>query len=417
MWRNTITFSVLAAVTAAGFAQPAADPKRPDEKAAEVERLAERKVEESLRAQQAARAEIDRARATVEQQRAAVEQKVRAARRAAVPAWAAQPRQTRKEKVAYLGVATMEVAPELAAQLKLSPGMGLVVNTVLADGPAERAGVKQYDLITRLDDQLLTNPEQLRVLVRMKKQSDDVKLAIVRQGAPTTVDVELGQQEVEVEVGGEVGAAFGADDLQPRIVDVHKAADGNLNLTFVPAVADVFVAGGGGGMAAANFAGRNQVATIDGQHNLDIEFQDGKAVHLTARLRDGREVFKGPVATDDQRKALPAELADKLKKAEAGGPWRFAAAPPVRLRGVATPAGRARVLTSTENDRLLVVRVENGKAVHAFAFSHADGKTLFDGPVATDEQRKALPGDVAKQLEALEKNPDAAAEFGTPSKL
>jgi hypothetical protein len=89
-----------------------------------------------------------------------------------------------------------------------------------------------------------------------------------------------------------------------------------------------------------------------------------------------------------------------------------------RMRGgAAAAANRARVLTSTENDRLLVARFENGKAVHAFAFSHADGKTLFDGPVATDDQRKALPDDVARQLDAREKNQDAATEFGAAGRL
>jgi hypothetical protein len=422
MWRTTITLSIVAALAATGFAQPAAEPKPAAEEQADpaaADRLLQRKVEEAMRTQkEAARAEMERAKAAIQQQRAAVEQQLRATKRAAaLPGWAAQPRPTRKEKVAYLGVATMEVAPELAAQLKLSPGMGLVVNTVLPDSPAERAGVKQYDLITRLDDQILTNPEQLRVLVRMKKQSDDVKLAIIRQGAPTAVNVELGQQEVEVEIGGELGAAVGADDFQPRMVNVRKAPDGDLNLTFVPEVADVFVAGGGGGMAAANFAGKNQIVWSDGQHTLNMELEDGKAVQLTARLRDGREVFKGPVATDDQRKALPGEIADKLRKAEAGGPLRFGGAPNARLRGIVPAAGRARVLTSTEQDRLLVARVENGKAVHAFAFSHADGKTLFDGPVATEDERKALPPDLAKQLETLEKNQDAATEFGATGKL
>jgi hypothetical protein len=337
------------------------------------------------------------------------EQQMRAYKQAldARRAWNPAPRATRKEKVAYLGVATMEVTPELAAQLKLSPGMGLLVNAVLPDSPAERAGVKQYDVITKLDDQLLTNPEQLRVLVRMKKQSDDVKLSIIRQAAPTTASVELGQQEVDVEIGADpVGAAVGADEMPRGLVDLRAAPDGKVNFTFKPNVTD-FMVNGGGGVAMTNVAGKNEMVWTDGQHTLNMEMQNGKAVQLTARMRDGRELFKGPVATDEQRAALPPEIADKLKKAEAGGAFRIGG---VTLKG--GRAARARVLTSTENDHLLVARMENGKAVHAFAFSQADGKTLFDGPVATDDQRKALPDDVARQLDTLEKNQDAATEFG-----
>src|SRR5206468_7733179 len=96
-----------------------------------------------------ARKMIDEQRRAADQERRAADQQIRAYKQALDTrrVWNAAPRPTRKEKVAYLGVATMEVPPELAAQLKLSPGMGLVVNSVLPDSPAERAGVKQYDVI------------------------------------------------------------------------------------------------------------------------------------------------------------------------------------------------------------------------------------------------------------------------------
>jgi hypothetical protein len=85
--------------------------------------------------------------------------------------------------------------------------------------------------------------------------------------------------------------------------------------------------------------------------------------------------------------------------------------------GMATPraprrTGGPRVLTSNEKDTLLLARFENGKATWAFAFSELDGKTLFDGPITNEEQRKAMPEAVAKQLETLEKNQAAAGEFG-----
>jgi hypothetical protein len=422
MWRTIIVLSIVTALSATALAQqpPAAEPKKPDEdqQQQQLRDLDQRKADEAARAEKMAadraRRMIDEQRRAVDQERRMAEQQMRAYKQAldARRAWNPAPRATRKEKVAYLGVATMEVTPELAAQLKLSPGMGLLVNAVLPDSPAERAGVKQYDVITKLDDQLLTNPEQLRVLVRMKKQSDDVKLSIIRQAAPTTASVELGQQEVDVEIGADpVGAAVGADEMPRGLVDLRAAPDGNVNFTFKPTVTD-FVVNGGGGVAMTNVAGKNEMVWTDGQHTLNMEMQNGKAVQLTARLRDGRELFKGPVATDEQRAALPPDIAGKLKKAEAGGggPLRFGGGVAMaRARG---GAGRQRVLTSTENDHLLVARFENGKAVHAFAFSQADGKTLFDGPVATDDQRKALPDDVAKQLDTLEKNQDAATEFG-----
>jgi hypothetical protein len=421
MGRTIITLSIIVfALSSAAWAQqpPAAEPKKPDDEQQQqiLRDLELRRAEEAARAGKTLdehRRAVDQARRLADQERRGAEQQMRDYKRAldARRVWNPAPRATHKEKVAYLGVATMEVTPELAAQLKLSPGMGLVVNSVLPDSPAERAGVKQYDVIAKLDDQLLTNPEQLRVLVRMKKQSDDVKLSLIRQAAPTTVNVELGQQEVDVEVGGDPIGAVGADELPRGLVDLAAAPDGKFNFTFKPNVTDFVVNGGGGVAMTNNVAGRGEMVWTDGQQTLNVELQNGKAVNLTARTRDGHELFKGPVATDEQRAALPPDLADKLKKVEAAGQFRIGTA-----MAKAGRAARARVLTSTDNDRLLVARMENGKAVHAFAFSQADGKTLFDGPVATDDQRKAMPEDVAKQLDTLEKNQDAATEFGVTGK-
>ena len=89
---------------------------------------------------------------------------------------------TKKEKMAYVGVSTVEPPLVLTEQLKLTKGMGLVVDFVEPSSPAEAAGIKQYDVITKFDDQLVINQEQFRALVWMKNQSDDVKLSLIRQG-------------------------------------------------------------------------------------------------------------------------------------------------------------------------------------------------------------------------------------------
>src|SRR5437773_2360291 len=87
--------------------------------------------------------------------------------------------------LATRGLSTVEPPPVLSEQLKLTKGMGLVVDFVEPSSPAEAAGIKQYDVITKFDDQLVINQEQFRALVWMRSQSDDVKLSLIRQGQPT----------------------------------------------------------------------------------------------------------------------------------------------------------------------------------------------------------------------------------------
>ena len=104
----------------------------------------------------------------------------------------------RKEKAAYLGVVTAPVTAALREQLKLKPGVGLVVESVQKDSPAEAAGIKQYDVMDKLDDQWLINSQQLAVLVRMHTPGDQIAVSVVRQGQPQTINAKLVEKELAV---------------------------------------------------------------------------------------------------------------------------------------------------------------------------------------------------------------------------
>jgi len=91
----------------------------------------------------------------------------------------------------FLGVATAPLGPALRAQLDLPDGVGLLVAQVLPDSPAAKAGIRQYDVLHKLDNQLLVNHDQLAVLVRSHMPGEDVKLHILRKAKPQAVSVTL----------------------------------------------------------------------------------------------------------------------------------------------------------------------------------------------------------------------------------
>jgi hypothetical protein len=94
----------------------------------------------------------------------------------------------------FLGVGVSESSPVLSHQLKLQPGVGLVVDVVQPNSPAAQAGVQQYDLLEKMDDQLLVNLPQLMTLVRMHKAGDSVKLSLIREGNRQQVTVQLAER-------------------------------------------------------------------------------------------------------------------------------------------------------------------------------------------------------------------------------
>jgi hypothetical protein len=370
---------------------------------------------------------------------------------------------TKKVKIAFCGVGTSEAPAVLCDHLRITPGMGLVVDYVEPKSPAEQSGLKQYDVLVKFDDQKLVNSDQLRALVRLRKPGDDVKMTIFRQGQSKEMVVELGEKEVDEPV--QVGMA-GAAGLDFPVIHLNLAADGgDIGPRVIAPV-------GGQAIALTNVNGKDQAVWSDGTHRLTIDMKGGKPINLTVRPQDGnadaKPLFEGAIETDEQRKAVPAEYRAKLETALAAIPApmpgggmprpqpRAGAAPGAGMApGVVPPAGNRltvrrvdpaggggdivllengnmvggdgrlfvaggtaaggrgnRVVTSTEKDNLLIARIEGGKVTQALIFSQADGKTVFEGPVRTPEQRKAMPEAALKQLEVLEKNQNIAPEFG-----
>ncbi len=108
------------------------------------------------------------------------------------------PPQPATQKVAYLGVAVSPVGPALGEQLNLAKGMGLLVDHVEKDSPAEAAGIKQYDVVQLLGDQMIVDEHQFSVLIRGHKAGDQINLTVIHQGKPTSVSAKLVEKEIPV---------------------------------------------------------------------------------------------------------------------------------------------------------------------------------------------------------------------------
>jgi len=93
---------------------------------------------------------------------------------------------------AYLGVTLSSLDPATAQRLGLSVDAGAYVESVVPGSPADSAGIRQGDIITKFDDTEIASAAQLIIGVRGHLVGDNVELEIVRDGSTTTIDVELG---------------------------------------------------------------------------------------------------------------------------------------------------------------------------------------------------------------------------------
>jgi len=93
----------------------------------------------------------------------------------------------------YLGISIESVTPANAHFFDLKDASGAVVSQVTPGAPASRAGLRTGDVITELDGQKVITSSDLQVRVMELTPGTEVKLGVLRNGSPMTVNVTLGQ--------------------------------------------------------------------------------------------------------------------------------------------------------------------------------------------------------------------------------
>jgi serine protease Do len=94
----------------------------------------------------------------------------------------------------YIGVALRDVDPDLQGPLGLTRTTGALVQDVTAGSPAERAGLKPYDLITAVDGiEVGTNDSLIRE-ISSRAPGSSAKLDVVRDGRERQVLVKLAER-------------------------------------------------------------------------------------------------------------------------------------------------------------------------------------------------------------------------------
>jgi putative serine protease PepD len=90
------------------------------------------------------------------------------------------------------GMGTVPIPPAAAAEGGVP--QGLFVQSVVPGGPAAQAGLRQGDVITKINGAPATSTVQLQELTLTKKPGETVELEVWRNGQTTTATVTLGTQ-------------------------------------------------------------------------------------------------------------------------------------------------------------------------------------------------------------------------------
>src|SRR3546814_3105858 len=90
-----------------------------------------------------------------------------------------------------VGVTGVPVTAELAQSLGLVRPGGVLVESVYRDGPADRAGIRQGDVITAIDGQPVEDGQALRFRLATRGIGHNAEITLIRDGREAKVSLEL----------------------------------------------------------------------------------------------------------------------------------------------------------------------------------------------------------------------------------
>lgn len=124
---------------------------------------------------------------------------------------------------AWLGISMLPVTENVAERYKLDKIEGAVVQSVLDESPAEKAGFKQLDIIQKVDGIEVQAPGDVQRIIAMKNPDDHVDIVVLRDGKSKKIDVKLGKRDTGKE--GEKVSANTSDDMPDLGLSVKNFTD------------------------------------------------------------------------------------------------------------------------------------------------------------------------------------------------
>jgi len=98
-----------------------------------------------------------------------------------------------KVRRGHLGVIIQPITSDMAANLGLKDARGVIVSNVEPGSPAERAGLKQGDIITAIDGKQIDESNSLRNIIASAAPGTEVTMTVLRDGREQQLRATLGE--------------------------------------------------------------------------------------------------------------------------------------------------------------------------------------------------------------------------------
>ncbi len=132
----------------------------------------------------------------------------------------------------WLGISVQDLTPEMMEHFKVKEKEGVLVGQIYPETGAEKAGLVSGDIIKSVDDKAIKNTNELVKEIQKKKVGQKIKLNIIRDGKPSTIEVTLTsmpekpeaakEKEVEEKMGASVQELTPQLALRYRISGIKR---------------------------------------------------------------------------------------------------------------------------------------------------------------------------------------------------
>lgn len=250
------------------------------------------------------------------------------------PQAGAAPAAEPKKEIAYLGVVTGPIPELLTTHLGVRNGEGVLVRSVMPEGPAETAGINAQDLIITIDGKAALSPKEISEIIRSHQPGDKVVVGLIQRGKGTELNVTLGSRPDRMarHEGRRAPQVHGMpDEMAERIRDMIEG-----NMMEFQFDGDALNLGDGqpevqrmmkemqermqrhrklrnrnpGEAAPMQFQNNTTIRVMDGEGSIEITSNDGDRT-LIARDKDNEILWQGPWNNDKDKAAAPEGIRER----------------------------------------------------------------------------------------------------------
>lgn len=124
----------------------------------------------------------------------------------------------------WLGVAVQDLTEDMAKSLNLKERRGAIISEVFKGDPADRAGLKEGDIVTEINGKKIKDSHELLLTVASFHVGDRITVKVLRNGREMTFNITVSERPERPEVASapkgkydEFGIAV--EDITPEIAD------------------------------------------------------------------------------------------------------------------------------------------------------------------------------------------------------